>query len=170
MHTENTVYMRGPKSRIFQLAADIQNWPQLLPHYSEVLVFEQSDDGTRKVVEMAATRDNFPFHGQQFPVRWQSVQICEPETGKIYFKHIAGIALGMWVVWTLEEDQWGRGTKVTISHDLTYPLPLLNGWFARDMVGDQFVHAIAGRTLAVIKSTVEKEEVKIEEVGKEANL
>ena len=102
MHTENTVYMRGPKSRIFQLAADIQNWPVLLPHYTEVLVFEQSDDGTRKVVEMAAIRDDFPFKGRQFPVRWQSVQICEPDAGKIYFKHLKGIALGMWVVWTLE--------------------------------------------------------------------
>ncbi len=157
MHTENTIYMRGPKSRIFQLAADIQNWPALLPHYTEVLVFDQSNDGTRKVVEMAATRNNFPVKGSQFPVRWQSVQICEPETGKIYFKHIGGVALGMWVVWTLEDDLWGRGTQVTISHDLTYPLTFLNGWFARDMVGTQFVHAIAGRTLAVIKSIVENE-------------
>ena len=157
MHTENTVYMRGPKSRIFQLAANIQDWPAILPHYREVVVFERSDDGLRKVVEMAAIRSDFPFKDNQFPVRWQSVQVCEPDTGKIYFKHIGGIAFGMWVVWSLEEDGGGRGTKVTISHDLTYPFPLLNGWFARDMVGDQFVHAIAGRTLAVIKETVEKE-------------
>ena len=157
MHTENTVYMRGSKSRIFEIAADIQNWPVILPHYREVLVFEQSDDGTRKVVEMAAVRADFPVKGRQFPVRWQSVQICEPDTGRIYFKHLAGIALGMWVVWTLEDDLWGRGIAVTISHDLTYPLPFLNGWFARDVVGEQFVHAIAGRTLAVIKAIVEKE-------------
>lgn len=170
MHTENTVYMRGPKSRIFQLAADIQSWPSLLPHYQEVLVFEQSDDGSRKVVEMAATRDNFPIKGRQFPVRWQSVQICEPDTGKIYFKHLKGIATGMWVVWTLEEDPAGHGTQVTISHDLTYPLPFLNGWFARDMVGDQFVHAIAGRTLAVIKAIVEQEASEQEALENEANL
>lgn len=157
MHTENTVYMRGPKSRIFQLAADIQSWPRLLPHYRDVVVFEQSEDGRRKVVEMAAVRDNFPVRGLHFPVRWRSVQICEPETSTIYFKHLAGIALGMWVVWAIDEDPWGRGTRVTIRHDLTYPLSLLNGWFAREMVGTRFVHAIAGRTLAVIKSTVENE-------------
>lgn len=157
MHTENTVYMRGAKSRIFQLAADIQRWPEILPHYREVIVFEQSDDSSRKIVEMAAVRADFPVKGRSFPVRWQSVQICEPETNKIYFKHLAGVALGMWVVWTMEDDLWGRGVAVTIRHDLTYPLPLLNGWFARDMVGDQFVHAIAGRTLTVIKDIVEKE-------------
>ncbi len=157
MHTENTIYMRGPKERIFQLAADIQDWPDLLPHYSEVLVFEQSDDGRRKVVEMAARRDDFPLLGFQFPVRWRSVQICEPEANRIYFKHLAGVALGMWVVWSLEDDPWGRGVAVTIAHDLTYPLAILNGWFAKDMVGEQFVHAIAGRTLATLKAIVEKE-------------
>ena len=157
MHTENTVYMRGPKSRIFQLAANIQDWPALLPHYAEVLVLERSDDGTRKVVEMAAVRSNFPFQGIQFPVRWQSVQICEPDRSRIYFKHTGGVARGMWVVWTIKDDPDGRGTRVTIRHDLTYPLPFLNGWFARDMVGRQFVHAIAGRTLSVIKARVEAE-------------
>jgi len=157
MHTENTVYMRGPKARIFQLAADIQDWPDLLPHYREVVVFERTDDGRRKLVEMAAVRDGFPLPGLRFPVRWRSVQVCEPETGRIFFKHTAGMALGMWVVWTLEDDVWGRGVQVTIGHDLTYPFPLLNGWFARNMVGDQFVHAIAGRTLATIKDTVERE-------------
>ncbi len=157
MHTENTVYMRGDKARIFQLAADIQNWPELLPHYREVLVFEQTDDGRRKVVEMAAVRNNFPFPGITFPVRWQSVQICEPDTGRIYFKHLRGVAQGMWVVWTIADDPFGRGVAVTISHDLTYPLPVLNGWFARELVGDQFVHAIAGRTLATIKETVERD-------------
>jgi ribosome-associated toxin RatA of RatAB toxin-antitoxin module len=157
MHTENTVYMRGPKSRIFQLAADIQDWPTLLPHYREVIVFEQTDDGRRKVVEMAAVRDDFPLPGLQFPVRWRSVQVCEPDAGRIYFKHLAGVAVGMWVVWSLEDDPLGRGVKVTIGHDLTYPFGFLNGWFVRNMVGDQFVHAIAGRTLATIKATVEKE-------------
>ena len=156
MHTENTVYMRGDKAQIFQLAADIQDWPMLLPHYREVLVFEQTDSGSRKVVGMAAVRNDFPLPGVLFPVRWQSVQICEPETGRIYFKHTRGIARGMWVVWELKDDPWGRGVAVTISHDLTYPLPVLNGWFARDLVGEQFVHAIAGRTLATIKATVEK--------------
>ncbi len=159
MHTENTVYMRGSKSRIFQLAADIQRWPEILPHYREVIVFEQTDDGSRKVVEMAAVRAGFPVKSRSFPVRWRSVQICEPETNKIYFKHLAGVALGMWVVWSLKDDPWGRGIAVTISHDLTYPLSVLNGWFARDMVGDQFVHAIAGRTLATIKDIVEKEAI-----------
>ncbi len=157
MHTENTVYINGPIERIFELAANIQDWPQLLPHYREIKVLEQTDGGNRKVVEMAAVRSNFPVKGVNFPVRWRSVQVCEPETGKIYFKHLAGVAVGMWVVWSLEPDRWGRGVKVTIGHDLTYPFSALNGWFAKDLVGQGFVHGIAGRTLETIKAIVEKE-------------
>lgn len=157
MHTENTIYIQGSPERIFALAANIQHWPQLLPHYRDVKVLEQSDGGNRKVVEMAAVRQDFPVRGVNFPVRWKSVQVCEPRAGKIYFKHLAGIAVGMWVVWTLEPDRWGRGVKVTIGHDLTYPFPVLNGWFAKDLVGVGFVEGIAGRTLATLKAIVEKE-------------
>ncbi len=158
MHTENTVYMRAPLGRIFALAANIQNWPQILPHYRAVTIFEQSDNGDRKVVEMACVRNDFPLRGIQYPVRWRSVQVCDPQAGRIFFKHIAGLATGMWVVWSLEPDPWGRGTRVTIAHDLVYPFDVLNGWFARDLVGRDFVHAIAGRTLATIQTIVEEEQ------------
>ena len=109
-HRKHRLYAR-PEIAHFQLAADIQDWPVLLPHYREVIVFEQTNDGTRKFVEMAAVRDNFPLPGLKFPVRWRSVQVCEPDTGRIYFKHLAGIATGMWVVWSLEEDPGGAASK-----------------------------------------------------------
>ena len=157
MHTTNAVYIQGPIERIFELAANIQDWPELLPHYRWVTVFDQSEDGLRKNVEMAAVRNDFPLPGMTFPVAWRSVQIVEPRVNRIIFKHLAGIAAGMWVVWTLEPDPWGRGVAVTISHDLTYPFVILNGWFAGDLVGKAFVHAIAGRTLETIKTIVELE-------------
>ena len=156
MHTENTVIIRGQKSRIFELAAAIENWPDILPHYREVFVFERSADGSRKVVEMAAVRDGFPVPGIKFPVRWQSVQVCEPDESKIYFKHTKGIAMGMWVVWDLVQNP-DDSVSVTIGHDLVYPLAFLNGWFAKRLVGHIFVESIAGRTLATLKSIVESE-------------
>ncbi len=159
MHTENVVFIRGPLERIFALAAATEDWPALLPHYREVKLLEATPEGRRKVVEMAAVRDDFPLPGLPFPVRWRSVQVNDSEEGKIYFKHLAGVAVGMWVVWTLVVDPWGRGVRVSIRHDLTYPFGALNGWFAKEMVGRQFVQAIAGRTLATIKAKVESEMV-----------
>ena len=54
MYTENTVLMRGDPGRIFQLAADIQDWPKLLPHYRYVIIEEASD--RHKIARMGASR------------------------------------------------------------------------------------------------------------------
>lgn len=157
MHTENTLTIDGPADRIFQLAANSQDWPRVLPHYHAVEVLEGMPGGERMVVEMRCVREDFPVAGMKFPVAWRSVQANDANAGKIYFKHLAGIAQGMWVVWTLKPEPSGYGTNVTIAHDLTYPFGFMNGWFAKELVGRQFVQAIASRTLQTIKEIVESE-------------
>ena len=54
MHTENVVPMYGDLDRIVELAADVERWPDILPHYRWVTLLEGGDDC--KVVEMAARR------------------------------------------------------------------------------------------------------------------
>jgi len=161
MQTENLTFIRGSIDNVFELAANVHNWPTFLPHYRYVDVIEQSTDGCRRVITMSAVRENFPAPGLRFPVTWRSVQICEPNAGLITFKHIGGLATGMWVVWELTEDPWGRGVRVVIRHFLQYPLSIMNGWFAGDIVGNGFVSTIAGQTLARIKDIVETERKEI---------
>ena len=147
MHTENKIVIKGDLERIFSLAADIADWPQILPHYRWVRVYQ--DDGRVKQAEMAARRG-------RFPVKWQTAQVVLPEEKRIFFFHTGGITRGMYVEWTLRDA--GSGTvEVTISHELSYPLPPLTGWFARGIVGALFVHHIAGLTLARVKEIVEGE-------------
>jgi hypothetical protein len=155
MHTETVLFMQAPKKRIFDLAAAIEDWPTILPHYRGVDILERADDGNRKVVRMSAYRE---LGGKaRLPVTWRSVQICEPENGRIIFKHTGGVATGMWVEWNLTDDRWGRGVRVGITHSLRYPVGVLNGWFADQIVGHAFVENIAGRTLATIKGIAESE-------------
>jgi hypothetical protein len=33
MHSDTTIMMRGPLPRIVELAADVERWPEILPHY-----------------------------------------------------------------------------------------------------------------------------------------
>src|SRR5260221_24054 len=33
MHTANSIVMNAPKPRIFEVAADLEKWPNFLPHY-----------------------------------------------------------------------------------------------------------------------------------------
>ena len=148
MHTENQITIRGGADRIFDLASDIGRWPTLLPHYRWVRVF--SDDGRVRQAEMAARRG-------RFPVKWRAAQVLLPEEKRIVFFHTGGVTRGMYVEWNLREEPGGAATRVTIAHELTYPLGPLTGWFARGVVDALFVQHIAGLTLARLKQIVEDE-------------
>jgi ribosome-associated toxin RatA of RatAB toxin-antitoxin module len=147
MQTENTILIRGDRQRIFQLAADIQDWTRILPHYRYVVVEEQSERW--KIARMGARRD-------WFPVKWRARQELLPDEYRILFQHIGGITKGMYVEWRLIEE--GDSVRVTISHSLTYPVPILGPLFAEWVVGRLFVHYIAGKTLRCIKAMVEVSE------------
>jgi hypothetical protein len=146
MRTENTVEMRGDLDHIVALAADIERWPKILPHYRWVTLLEGGGD--RKVVEMAARRG-------RIPVKWRAVQTIERDgvTPVIRFHHIGGVTKGMDVAWLFNVRD--GAVDVTIDHDFTPPWPVVGGPVANGIIGPHFVEVIAGKTLATIKGIVE---------------
>jgi ribosome-associated toxin RatA of RatAB toxin-antitoxin module len=150
MQTVNEIEIMGDpariRPRIFQLAADIQDWPAILPHYRYLRVTERSEQV--KVADFGAHRDGLP-------VSWRARQELFPEDFHITFFHVGGVTRGMWVEWRLEEQN--DRVRVTIAHRLSYPIPLLGPWFARYVVGKMFVENIAGKTLRCFKALVESE-------------
>jgi ribosome-associated toxin RatA of RatAB toxin-antitoxin module len=150
MHTQTSIFIQGPLSRIVDLAADVERWPQILPHYRWVTLLEGGGD--RKVVEMAARRD-------RIPVRWRAVQEIDRRgaTPVIAYRHVWGITRGMDVAWTFAERP--DGVNVAIRHDFTPPWPVIGNVIASTIIGPHFVDYIAGRTLSTIKAIVERETV-----------
>ncbi len=150
METVNEIEIKGDPEkitpRIFQLAADIQNWPTLLPHYRYMRIRERSE--RHKLADYGASRDGFP-------VRWSAKQELFPDDNRITFLHTGGMTKGMWVEWKLEKRL--DSVHVTIFHELSYPVPLLGPLFAKYIVGKLFVENIAGKTLRCIKAKVEAE-------------
>jgi ribosome-associated toxin RatA of RatAB toxin-antitoxin module len=144
MHTENSILIRARPDVIYQLAAPVERWPEILPHYRWVRVLGSS--GQRRVVEMAARRG-------RIPVRWIAEQICYPEEPRITFRHIKGVTTGMDVEWRFAERP--DGVEVTILHDLALGWPLIGGFAANRVIGPMFVAHIAGQTLQRIKELAE---------------
>src|SRR3569623_1616672 len=107
MERINSVRIRAPRGRIFDLASAVERWPELLPHYRWVKVRAHLTDG-RRIVEMAASRDGLP-------VRWVAIQGLYPEDGIISFRHIGGPTTGMDVSWVLKE-QGGGIVETRIEH------------------------------------------------------
>lgn len=144
MHTENSIDIRGNRDAIFAMAAAVEEWPRLLPHYRWVKIL--SDGATERLVEMAAHRDGFP-------VRWTARQQLDPNRNQIHFTHVRGISRGMQVTWFLETG--GEVVHVRIVHDLTLRWPLIGQLVANHIVGKLFVSNIANKTLRTIKRHIE---------------
>ncbi len=149
MHTENEILIRADAAEVYGLAAPVERWPKILPHYRWVRVLEDDGEG-RRLVEMAALRDFIP-------VRWRAEQRLFPEEPRIAFRHVGGVTKGMEVEWAFA-PQGDGAVRVSILHDLERGLagwPLIGDLAAERIVGPFFVSDIAGKTLGRIKELAE---------------
>jgi ribosome-associated toxin RatA of RatAB toxin-antitoxin module len=138
--------MRAPADRIFALAADVERWPALLPHYRYVRpVNNGATDGGREFA-MGARRG-------VVPVRWQATQRPLPAERVIEFTHTGGVTRGMQVAWRLLPVE--GGTHVRIEHSLDLRWPVIGRVAADWVIGPHFIEPIAARTLARMKQLAE---------------
>lgn len=137
-------HMRADPDVIFGLAAAVEDWPTILPHYRRVRVLRER--GPRRLVEMAAERDGFP-------VRWTAIQEVQAAERRIAFRHVRGVTRGMDVAWTLTPT--AGGVDVAIWHAFNPPWPLVPDALVRVAIGELFVENIATKTLRRIKELAE---------------
>ncbi len=144
MTTIDEHHMRAPSDACFRVAADVEAWPRILPHYRRVRFLTKRGFGTG-VVEMAAWRD---FGGPlRYPTWWVSDMRVDAAEPAVFYTHVDGITRGMEVRWTFESD--GDATHVRIVHEWDGPAwPLIGTFAAEHVIGPRFVSAIARRTLA----------------------
>jgi hypothetical protein len=138
------VTMAAPYERIFELAAEIERWPAILPHYRYVR--RLADVGADRQYAMGARRG-------LIPVSWRAIQRPLPQARRIEFEHTGGVTRGMAVAWRFEPV--GEAWDVSIHHELDLGWPVIGGMVADGIVGPQFIDAIAGRTLRRIKRLAE---------------
>ncbi len=139
------IRMAAPPERIFPLAADVERWPQLLPHYRYVRRLP-AEHGERRFA-MGARRG-------MIPVRWEATQRPREADGVIEFTHTGGVTRGMRVAWRLVPVD-AATTDVSIEHELDLGWPFVGAFAARRIIGPHFVDAIAGRTLRCMKRLAE---------------
>jgi ribosome-associated toxin RatA of RatAB toxin-antitoxin module len=155
MTTVDEAVVRAPLPVIFELARDVERWPEHLPHYRFVR-FTKRDGHDGGIVEMSANR---PFGALNWPTFWRSeMETVLPDGARapaIRFRHIGGITTGMDVVW--EFAARGSETAVRLVHVWNGPpLPLVGSLAARAVIGPVFIHGIASRTLAGLAHAAER--------------
>ena len=135
MICENSILIDAPLPAVFALTADIERWPNILPHYRWIRVLERRGDAL--VVQMAAWRG-------WLPIRWTSR--FEATGGELRFQHLKAFTRSMEVNWTF--TQTPDGVRVRISHELDR---WYAGWLAR-----LIIHPVATQTLACFKRHLER--------------
>ena len=150
MRTVDRATIHAPLERVFQIAAGVERWPQILSHYRRVRFVERGNGGG--LVEMAAVR---PFGPLRYPTWWMSQMTVDRPLREIRYRHVRGITSGMDVVWRLAPGP--DAVEVTVVHEWGGPSwPLVGAWAARLVIGPVFIHGIASRTLAGIKREAEE--------------
>lgn len=144
MKSRLAIHIDAPLERIFPLAAEVERWPERLPHYRYVRRLPTTN-GERRFA-MGARRG-------PIPVRWEAIQRPLPDERRIEFLHTGGATRGMEVAWRFEPN--ANGWDVSIEHELNLGWPLIGGWAAQRVIGPQFVESIARKTLRGVKALAE---------------
>ncbi len=128
---------------IFETAANLERWPEILPHYRYIRYLERGP--TRNIVVMAANRSGIP-------IAWTSEQIIDRGKLEVRFHHLKAFTRGMDVVWTFTDT--ADGVLVQIIHDLQFRVRALAP-VADRIIGGFFIHHIASETLRCMKAHLE---------------
>lgn len=156
MYTIDEATIDAPPDICFQAAADVEGWPEVLPHYRWV-VFQRKDGFGTGLVEMAARRRFGPL---SYPVWWVSEMRVDETRPEVTYEHVDGITSGMQVIWSFTGLDEGK-TRVRIVHSWeagpSWPLPALpRKWIAGAIIGPLFIHHVATRTLRGIGVKAER--------------
>jgi ribosome-associated toxin RatA of RatAB toxin-antitoxin module len=155
MHTIDEIEVAGSPEACFRAGADVERWPEILPHYRWVRFQRKDAFGTGRV-EMAARRDFGPL---PYPVWWVSEMHVDAGRPAVLYRHVDGITTGMDVEWTFEPLPGDR-TRIRIVHSWDagprWALPRrVRREIGDRIIGPLFIRHVAGRTLAGIRGAVE---------------
>ena len=160
METVDEQLVRAPVAKIFELASQVEKWPDYLPHYRYVKFRSQRLDGGG-LVEMSAYRPFQLANTWSWPIRinwptwWLSEMSVDAAKPSIRFRHVGGITKGMEVEWAFSSSP--DGTHVRILHLWDGPpVPVVGTPVAVHLIGPVFVHGIASRTLAGLSAVAER--------------
>lgn len=141
----------APPEVAFRVAADVEAWPRILPHYRWVR-FHRKEALGRGRVEMAAWRHFGPLG---YPTWWVSEMDHDPEALRVFYRHVDGVTSGMDVRWEVEPAP--GGTLLRVLHEWDGPgWPLVGGLAAEWVIGPHFISHIAERTLAGVGREAER--------------
>jgi ribosome-associated toxin RatA of RatAB toxin-antitoxin module len=145
MRIVSSIHVHAHLNRAFNLAAEVDRWPDLLPHYRSARII--ANERETRVVEMTARRG-------WIPLKWALVQRPARADRRIYCKHVDGLTRGMWTEWSF--IPLDAGVQITIVQDFNLQLPIVGSRLGRWAVARFLAKPIADQTLRCLKALAEE--------------
>ncbi len=115
---EQTVTINAPIERVFEIARDVESFPQFMEDLQSLTVKDRSDDGNRTVTDWVGLIREF-----KMTVKWTQEDIWNPAAHRDDFRLIKGDMDSMSGYWQFTEQ--GGATRFDSVTDYEYNVPLI---------------------------------------------
>ena len=144
VHAE--IVITAPTERVYELAKDVERFPEFLPNVQQVTVRER--DGARTVSEWVGLVPEF-----RRTIKWVEEDMWDDQARSCRFRSLSGDWDRYEGVWTFEAD--GEGTRVKLEIGYDYNVPLI-GPLIRELLR-RLVQRNAEETLEGLRRRAEGE-------------
>ncbi len=144
---QSSIEIDGPIEEVYQLAKDIESFPQFMPDLKSVRVIERGEDGSRVVSEWVGIVKEF-----NTTVKWVEEDIWDDANYTCEFSLISGDYAKYSGKWKFT-DLAGRtrfDSEIEVEYDVPLIGPLIKGLIAKKMKEN------VDNMLAAIKQKVEE--------------
>ncbi len=144
---ESSVTVNAPLARVWEIARDVESFPQFMPDLKSLAVLERSEDGLRTVTEWVGLVKEF-----KMTVKWTEEDLWDPEAHTCTFKMLKGDLSRYDGVWSFAEQDGAVRFDSVIDWQYDVPLigPLIKNLIAAKMQEN------AEKVLTAIKERAEQ--------------
>ena len=145
-HVESAIVINGDIERVYELAKDIESFPEFMPDVKSITVLERTDDGKRTVVEWVGIIKEF-----KTTIKWVEEDICDDDKKECRFNLVKGDYGAYSGLWRFE--QVDGDTRFVSELDFEYDVPLI-GPLIKNIIARKMKENL-DNMLAAIKQKVE---------------
>lgn len=115
---ETSVTVAAPFERVWNIASDVESFPEFMPDLKSLKVLERSSDGLQTVTEWVG-------HVREFgmTVKWVEEDVWDPAAGTCRFRMTKGDLSKYEGVWTFIDE--GGSVKFDSFIEFEYDVPLI---------------------------------------------
>ena len=141
---EQSVTINAPVDRVYEIARDVESFPEFMEDLQSLTVKERSDDGNRTVTDWVGLIREF-----KMTVKWTQEDLWNPSTHRDEFRLIKGDMDSMSGYWQFTEENGATRFDSVTEYEYNVPLigPMIKALIKKKMAQnlDATMQAIKSR-------------------------